>query len=187
MRNLLLINGHEPFERAPGRLNTTMINTIRDVCCREFNIKMTHVVKGYQVKEEIEKFKWADIVVLQTPIYWFNVPGVLKTYMDHVFIPEVFFTKSNQFGRGGLLTEKAYMLSVSWGAKQKEFSASSSDFLDGYNEDQVLFPIHKTFEYCGFKQLPTFSIHSAMNLTFSINTYKDQLKEHLQSHLLQNQ
>ncbi|WP_053070292.1 NAD(P)H-dependent oxidoreductase [Alkalihalobacillus pseudalcaliphilus] len=76
----------------------------------------TNVLKGYHISEEIEKFKKADFIIIQTPIYWFSLPGVLKKYIDAVFVPDIFFTNSNEFGRGGQFDGKKYMLSVLGGS-----------------------------------------------------------------------
>ncbi len=178
-----MINGYDHFERAQGKLNQYMVNLIQGICEDDFDIKTTNVFTGYKVDEELEKFKWADIVIIQTPIYWFSVPGILKKYMDDVFAPGVFFGKSSEFGRGGKLTAKKYMLSVTWGAKESVFNGKRDDFLEGLSEEQVLFPVHKTFEYCGLIMLPTFSIYSAMKL-HSVESYKEKIQRHLNQYLL---
>ncbi len=183
MKNLLLINGHDHFERAPGHLTTFMTNLIKEVSIAKFEVKETKVIDGYETEEEIKKFQWADLVIVQTPIYWFSLPGILKKYVDDVFVPNVFFTKSNEFGRGGLLTEKDYMLSVSWGANETAFNGRQAGFLEGYSEDDVLFPVHKAFEYCGMRRQPTFSIYSAMK-PLSLTECADQFHAHFTKHFM---
>ncbi|WP_082394048.1 NAD(P)H-dependent oxidoreductase [Bacillus sp. JCM 19034] len=121
--------------------------------------------------------------MIQTPIYWFSVPGILKKYIDDVFIPDVFFGKAKEFGRGGKWCDKKYMLSVTWGASESAFNGTKSDFLEGLSEDQVLFPIHKTFEYCGFHRIPTFSVYSSMKLQV-LEPYTTKIKDHLQTYLI---
>ncbi|KMJ55209.1 hypothetical protein AB685_28450 [Bacillus sp. LL01] len=182
MRKLLLINGQDYFERAQGELNNTMSKYIEEFTTNEFEVVQTAIAKGYRVPEEIEKFKWADIIIIQTPIYWFSLPGILKKYIDDVFIPDIFFGKSKQFGQGGKFNKKKYMLSVTWGARESAFKGTKEDFLEGLSEEQVLFPIHKTFEYCGFNKLPTFSIYSSMNLK-ELDPYITKMHCHLQEHL----
>src|SRR6478735_12840799 len=82
----------------------------------QFDIKTTVVDKGYEVEEEIEKWLWADVVIMQTPIYWFSIPGKFKQYIDCVYMDNIFFKGSSQYGRGGLLTGKKYMFSLTWNA-----------------------------------------------------------------------
>ncbi|MDO6448507.1 NAD(P)H-dependent oxidoreductase [Oceanobacillus profundus] len=183
MKKLLLINGHDVFQRAKGQLTDYMVDLIREECKHHIELKETKIIAGYNTKEEIGKFQWADIVILQTPIYWFSIPGIVKKYIDDVFVPDIFFTKAKKFGRGGLLTQKEYMLSVSWGANIKAFNGSQTSFLEGYSEDEVLFPIHKIFEYCGLNRLPTFSIYSAMK-NQSLKEYTSQLQDHLRRYIV---
>ncbi|MCM3762117.1 NAD(P)H-dependent oxidoreductase [Alkalihalobacillus oceani] len=178
MKHLLLISGHDRFARATGTLNRSLVTSIMEICQQQFEIKLTEVVDGYNQHEEVEKFKWADVVIIQAPIYWFSFPGILKKYIDDVFIPELFFGKAEQFGRGGKMTDKKYMLSLTWGAGRSAFQGKETDFLEGLTEDQVLFSVHKAFEYCGFTMLPTFSVHSAMQLQ-SLEQPIKRLHEHL--------
>ncbi|WP_368505189.1 NAD(P)H-dependent oxidoreductase [Alkalihalophilus sp. As8PL] len=182
MRKLLIIKGQDYFERAQGELNNTMSKYIGEFTTNEFEVVLTDIAKGYRVPEEIVKFKCADVIIIQTPIYWFSLPGILKKYIDDVFIPGIFFGKSKRFGQGGKFNKKKYMLSVSWGARESEFKGTKDDFLEGLSEEQVLFPIHKTFEYCGFNKLPTFSIYSSMNLQ-ELDPYITKFQRHLQEHL----
>ncbi|WP_042220926.1 NAD(P)H-dependent oxidoreductase [Oceanobacillus manasiensis] len=186
MKNILLINGHDVLQRAKGQLTDHMIDLIREEVSPHFELKETIIYKGYNIKEEIEKFQWADIVLIQTPIYWFSIPGIFKKYFDDVFMPDVFFTKAKEFGRGGLLTQKEYMLSVTWGAHINAFNGSQDSFLEGYSPDQVLFPLYKIFEYCGLNRLPTFSIYSAMK-NLPLKEYTSQLQDHLQRHIIKGE
>ncbi|MBK3497425.1 NAD(P)H-dependent oxidoreductase [Viridibacillus sp. YIM B01967] len=163
MDKILLVDGHDQYERAQGTLTQSLAKVIQSDLSTEYEIQTTIVKEGYEVDKEIEKFLWADCIVIQTPIYWFSIPGLLKKYFDDIFLPKVFFAKGPELGRGGLLKEKKYMFSVTWGVKKTSFASTEpTAFLEGKTEDEVLFPVHKTFEYCGMQQLPTFSLYGAM-------------------------
>jgi len=84
MKNVLIINGHEYYKKSKGELNQTIFNEIQHLLTDQFDIKTTVVDKGYEV-EEIEKWLWADVVIMQTPIYWFSIPGKFKQYIDCVY------------------------------------------------------------------------------------------------------
>nr|WP_273273733.1 NAD(P)H-dependent oxidoreductase [Maribacter polysiphoniae] len=87
MKNIFIINGSHPFAHSGGRFNETLFtNTISYFDTREeFEVKFTQVGENYNVKEEVEKFKWADIVIYHTPIWWFQIPFGFKKYIDEVF------------------------------------------------------------------------------------------------------
>ncbi|MGQ7155828.1 NAD(P)H-dependent oxidoreductase, partial [Escherichia coli] len=65
---------------------------------------------GYNIKEEQDTFLWADVVIYQTPIYWFSVPGLFKTYMDEVYEYGLFFKGADEYGTGGLLTNDIFYI-----------------------------------------------------------------------------
>lgn len=177
MSNVLIINGHDYYERAKGKLSNTIFTAIIKQLEHQYLIQTTIVADGYNITEEIQKYKWADVIIIQTPIYWFNISGALKKYLDDIYVPNVFFGKSERFGHGGLFTDKKYMLSVTWGTPEKAFS-DPNHFLEGKSEDEVLFNIHKTHEYCGMRPLQTFSVYSAMR-----DPNVEQILIHLEAHL----
>src|SRR4051812_17343831 len=39
-----------------------------------------------EVKEQIENIFWADLLLLQFPLWWFGPPAILKGWMDRVFV-----------------------------------------------------------------------------------------------------
>ncbi|WP_375347362.1 NAD(P)H-dependent oxidoreductase (plasmid) [Priestia megaterium] len=122
MKNILIINGHEYYENAKGQLNQTLTERIVDKLSPVYNIKTTIVEKGYEIKEEQEKFKWADIITFQSPVYWFNYPGAFKKYIDSVYEHGVFYRSADPYGTGGQLKGRQYMLSVTWAASDDAFS-----------------------------------------------------------------
>lgn len=44
-----------------------------------------------EVKEAVADLRWCDSLVFVYPTWWFNFPGVLKGYLDRVFLPGVAF------------------------------------------------------------------------------------------------
>ena len=71
-----MINAHQRYEGfADGKLNQTLIDAAKDLLSGiGYEIKTTNVENGYDIPEELEKHKWADVVIVQTPVYWMSVP-----------------------------------------------------------------------------------------------------------------
>ncbi len=70
------------------------------------------MVEGeYDIAEEIEKFKWADIIVFHTPIYWMYLPWGFKKYIDEVYMSayKVLFDDDGR-DTGGMMDGVKYML-----------------------------------------------------------------------------
>lgn len=135
MKNIFIINGGHPFAHSGGRFNETLFNTTITYFDQKdnFAVKYTQVGDDYNIKEEVEKFKWADIVIYHTPIWWFQIPFGFKKYIDEVF------TKGHQngiyksdgrsrtnpdinYGTGGLMHGKKYILTSSWNAPKAAFT-----------------------------------------------------------------
>ncbi|SEO15298.1 modulator of drug activity B [Amphibacillus marinus] len=158
MKRILIINGHEWYPNSQGRLNEKLTNHIKKRLAGSYELKETIIDQGYLIEEEQEKYKWADCIIYQTPIFWFSIPGKLKTYFDRVIKSGVCFEQSEQYGRGGLFKDKHYMLSTTWSAPADQFN-SHGGFFEGKSLDDVLFPLHRTHAFIGMKPLKTFSLH----------------------------
>ncbi|MBP3041067.1 NAD(P)H-dependent oxidoreductase [Bacillaceae bacterium Marseille-Q3522] len=161
MENVLIINGHETYPSSQGKLNETVFSSLVEKLSPHYKVKTTVIADGYQVEEEGEKFNWADIIIFQTPVFWFSIPGTFKTYIDKVYQYGLFFSGSETYGRGGLFTDKKYMLSTTWNAPADVFS-NPEQFFNGKTVDDIFLPFHKTQEFCGLKQLKSFSLHDVI-------------------------
>ena len=172
--NVLLINGHQRWEGfAEGKLNQTIIDeTQKQLTNTGYEIKTTIVESGYDIAEELDKYKWADAVFVQTPVYWMSVPYLFKKYMDEVFtsgIGEVLCTDdgrtrsdlSKKYGSGGLMNKKKYMLSTTWNAPLESFE-DPAQFFEGKGVDGVFMWLHKAFQFFSMEPLPTFSCHDVL-------------------------
>lgn len=86
---------------------TLFLQRWRTRLSEKYEVKKTVVADGYQIPEEHEKFKWADAVIYQTPVYWFSVPALFKKYIDEIYEYGLFYQGSEDYGRGGLFTDKS--------------------------------------------------------------------------------
>ena len=174
VKKVLLINAHQRYEGfTEGNLNQTLIDAARDLLSGlGCEIKTTTVEHGHDVAEELEKCNWTDVVFVQTPVYWMSVPYLFKKYIDEVYtagIGEVLCKDdgrtrsdlSKQYGSGGLMYGKQYLISTTWNAPLEAFE-DSSQFSEGKGVDGVFMWLHKTFQCFGMELLPTFSCHDVL-------------------------
>ncbi len=105
-----------------------------------------------EIQQEMERVFAADLLILQFPMWWFSVPGILKSWIDRVFA----FGVAYDFGRTwdkGVFAGKRAMLSFTTGAPPGVFEP------DGRSGDleRVLWPLHGgVLALCGFSVLPPF-------------------------------
>ncbi|SHE61268.1 modulator of drug activity B [Seinonella peptonophila] len=174
MKRILIINGHASTDR---RLNQTLVDHMVKRLQSKFEVKTSIIAAGYQIEEEVDKFRWADFVIFQTPIFWFSIPGIFKTYIDEVYQHGTFYRSANKYGTGGQFTDKKYMLSMTWNATTAQFS-DPDQFFEGKNVDEAMFHFHKTQEFVGMKPLSSFSLHDVVKNP-DIDQFLAQLDQHL--------
>ncbi|MCK1651800.1 NAD(P)H-dependent oxidoreductase [Bradyrhizobium sp. 149] len=120
------------------------------------------------VKGEIEKLLWADVLILLFPLWWFSMPAILKGWVDRVFAYGFAYGVGehsekrwgDRYGEGTLAGKRA-MLIVTAGGWQEHYSARG---INGPIDD-LLFPInHGILYYPGYDVLPPFVVYKADKL-----------------------
>jgi len=190
VKKVLLINAHQRYEGfAEGKLNQTLIDAAKDFLSgMGYEIKTTIVENGYDIAEELEKYKWTDFVFVQTPVYWMSVPYIFKKYIDEVHtagLGEVFCKDdgrtrsdlSKKYGSGGFMHGKKYMISTTWNAPLEAFE-DSNQFFEGKGVDGVFMWLHKNYQFFGMAPLPTFSCYDVLKNADVENDLK-RFKQHL--------
>lgn len=181
-QTLLLINGAEARGVAQGLLNQTLFELAKTELQPHYHVLETTIAEGYQVSDEQAKFKQADIIIFQYPVFWFSVPGVFKTYLDEVYEHGVFFTGSDRYGEGGLLAGKRYLLSTTWNAPSDVFM-NQDTFFNGRAMDEVLLGMHKAQQYVGMTQLKSFGAFDVVGNP-QLDHQRTAWRQHLQTELV---
>jgi NADPH dehydrogenase (quinone) len=185
-KTALIINGaeiHKPA--ASGRLNTLLFETLQQELKLSHTVLTTVLQNGYDIAMEQQKFHKADLIIFQTPIFWFSLPSSFKRYVDEVYKYGIFFGPSSQYGRGGLLTGKTYFLSSTWNAKSTDFGLASG-FLGERTPDDLLVSFHLTQQYIGLQQLASFSEYDVVAKPDPDGAVK-RLQQHLQKYIVGRQ
>ena len=174
MKNVFIINAHEPWPFSEGKLNRTIVKkAIENLKDKGYNIQTTTMQDDYDVDKEIEKHMWADAVILQTPCNWMGVPWTFKKYMDEVYSAgmdgrlcdgdgRTRKDTSRQYGSGGTLKGKKYMLSITYNAPLEAFDDPDQTFFGGRGVDDLFWPMHLNFKFFGMTPLSTFACHDVL-------------------------
>jgi modulator of drug activity B len=196
MKKVLLINAHLPIPPSKGKLNESIFDIIKDYLVENgVEIKVTHISKGYDATLEIEKHLWADIVITQSPVFWFSTPWSHVKYISDVFMPAIgkMFkndgrSQSNplsQYGTGGLMLGKKYMLSLTYNAPKEAFNNKNQYLFEGRSVDEAFFHSTAQYKFCGYDILPAFVCFDVIKNP-NFETYKSEIKAHLDKHILGN-
>jgi modulator of drug activity B len=90
---------------------------------------------------------------------------------------------SKQYGTGGTLTGKKYMLSLTFNAPKDSFNNPNQVFFEGRSVDDLLLPTHLNFKFFGMEALPTFASHDVMKNP-SIEDDFTRFDAHITQHIL---
>ncbi|HEY0813804.1 MAG TPA: NAD(P)H-dependent oxidoreductase [Pseudonocardia sp.] len=183
MATVLIVNGAEPHEpMAAGRLNELLVRAARTELQRNFTVLTTTVHAGYDVASEQRKFREADTIIFQFPVYWFALPPTLKKYVDDVYTYGTFFGPTHTYGRGGLLGGRDYMVSTTWNASATDFG-STETFIGQRTADDVLIAFHLTQQYVGLSPLASFSENDVVQHP-DVDGAVERLRQHLRAHVI---
>ena len=122
-----------------------------------------------------------------------GLPWLGKKYIDDIFsagVNTVTYSSdgrsrndpSKTYGSGGLMEGKRYMLSFTYNCPVSEFNNPNA-FFDGLSVDEANVALHKTFQFCGVKPYPTYSVHDIFKSEFDITGVLNGLQEHLKQNL----
>lgn len=173
MTNVFVINGGHRFAHSPGRFNETLLAATKqffDANGDDYQVQATQVGQNYDLDTEVEKYKWADVVIYHTPIWWFQLPFGFKTYIDKVFTAghqngmyqSDGRSRSNpaiNYGTGGSLQGKKYIVTTSWNAPAEAFTLEGEFFEQKSVDEGVLFGFHKMNAFIGMDFLNSIHFH----------------------------
>jgi len=172
MKKIFIINGGQKFGHSGGKFNETISQETLNFFKNNpnFEVKLTDINQDYDPAEEVQKFVWADVIIYHTPIWWFQVPHDFKKYIDVVFT-EGHATgiynsdgRSSQnpainYGTGGMLHGRKYMLTTSWNAPKEAFTLPGEFFSQKSVDEGPLFGFHRMNAFTGMTPLESMHFH----------------------------
>ena len=104
------------------------------------------------IQQELDKLQWADLLILNFPLYWFSVPAILKGWIDRVLVSGVCYGGKRFYDQGGLAGKKA-LVSLTLGGQEHMFGEGA---IHGPLEDMLRPLLRGTLAYVGLEVLPPF-------------------------------
>jgi modulator of drug activity B len=192
---ILIINTHLTYAGwSEGKLNLAFMEQAKAFFTeRGHQVAETFVERGYKADEEVAKHAAADVVILQTPVNWFGAPWIYKKYVDEVFnaglASKVLLegdgrTRSDparQYGTGGKMHGKKFMISATWNAPTATFNNPDSVLFAGKGRDDLFLPITSNYKFCGYDILPDFGVFDIFknpDIPRALEDYQRHLEQH---------
>lgn len=104
------------------------------------------------IQQELDKLLWADLLILNFPIFWFSAPAMLKGWIDRVLVSGVCYGGKRFYDHGGLAGKKA-LVTVTLGGREHMFGEGA---IHGLLEDMLRPILRGTLAYVGFEVLQPF-------------------------------
>ena len=151
MTKVLLLVAHPDFKNSVG--NKTITNALAELP----NVNVRNLADLYpdfkiDVAAEQKALVENDLIILQYPIYWYNMPPILKQWFDNVF------TYGFAFGDGAKLTNKTIMASVTAGSPEHSYPEGEMK--------RIMLPVKASAEFCKInylEPLASYGIYSSPN------------------------
>lgn len=153
--NILIILAHPNIEKSIGNRHIVeIISKNKEVEVRYLNALYPDFI--ISVKAEQDALKKADVIIFQYPLFWYNVPGILKEWIDNVF------TYGFAFGKGNYQLEgKKIIVSFTTGSSSKDYP---EDVVE-----KIVFPFKGLANFCKMDYITTVYSHEIAN-------YSDEAK-----------
>lgn len=171
-QKIFIINGGQIFGHSGGKFNKTLLEQTKDFFAQhsQFEVRSTDINYEYDLKQEVEHFVWADVIIYHTPIWWFQLPNGFKKYIDEVFTEGrqtgIYHSDGRSavnpainYGTGGMMHGKKYLLTTSWNAPKTAFTLQGEFFNERSVDDGPLFGFHRMNAFTGMKPLESIHFH----------------------------
>ena len=121
MAKILVISGHADLKISLA--NKTILETLAQKNSDIEIRKLDELYPDYKfdVKAEQEKLEGADVIIFQFPVYWYSVPGILKLYIDEIFLHGWAYGS-----QGKALAGKKIIFSATFGGPKEEYTKTGA-------------------------------------------------------------
>lgn len=124
-----------------------------------YALEQRHALKNNtlpaDIAEELAMLKECDLLVLNFPLYWFSLPGVLKGWVDRVFLSGAVYGGRNFYDRGLMKGKKAW-LTFTLGGRDHMFGEGA---VHGELNEMLKPVLRGTLGYAGFDVVEPFAAY----------------------------
>ena len=143
MPQILIVSGHP--DPATSLANRLILRNVKELVPAA-NVRELGVLYPdgqFDVAAEQEALAGADIIVLVFPLHWYSVPGLMKNWIDRVWLHGFAYGS-----KGDRLRGKRMVLSVTTGGPETAYRHDGSQTA---TLREILLPLRLTARNCGMK------------------------------------
>ena len=138
----LIILAHPNIEQSTA--NKTIVETLQNKV-KDLEVRNIHqLYPNYQinVQEEQAALLRHELIILQYPMYWFNMPAILKLWFDEVFTYQFAYGS-----KGDKLKDKKLLTSLTIGQVEKNYSDYDANIIDHLHQPVKLSALYSQMQY----------------------------------------
>ncbi|MEI8086377.1 MAG: NAD(P)H-dependent oxidoreductase [Paludibacter sp.] len=135
-------------------------NDFKALTNTDFFKYQTEQLQAYQndgfvedLKAEMDKLEWCDVLIFNFPLWWFGMPAILKGWVDRVFAMGFVYGNGKGVYENGCFKNKTAFATLTTGGPAQTYTENSSNG----DINSILFPLqHGVFYFAGMTVLPPF-------------------------------
>jgi NAD(P)H dehydrogenase (quinone) len=101
------------------------------------------------IRAEMEKVVWCDLLIAQFPLWWFGLPAIAKGWFDRVLAMDFAYGGGRLFDQGPFVGKRALLSLTTGGAESMYGEGGRNGTMEA-----MLYPIHHGIRFTGFEVLP---------------------------------
>ncbi len=164
----LIILAHPDFEQSTA--NKTIVETLQNKV-KDLEVRNIHqLYPNYQINvaEEQAALLRHELIILQYPMYWFNMPAILKLWFDEVFTYQFAYGS-----KGDKLKDKKLLTSLTIGQVEQNYSDYDVDIINHLHEPVKLSTLYSQMQY-----LTPIVLYGVSPVTSEQNDIQAKAKQH---------
>lgn len=137
MKNILVVTGHTHFEDSVGNKKIISILKERYPDAKFNDLNVLYADYNVDVDKEKEKLLWADIIVIQSPLFWYSMTSLIMRWLEEVF------EHGWAYGsKGHALDGKGIIIGITAGSTNEDYAQGGKM---GISVDEILKPYKRTY------------------------------------------
>ncbi len=154
--NILVIYAH-PYPRR-SRAGRALLTKVADLPGLEFHsLYSLYPDFAIDVAREQASLRKADIIVWQTPIYWYGIPSLMKHWFEKVLLDGF------AYGKGGdAVSNKPLQWVTTTGTALNDYRETG---MHHHSFAAFVPPVEETARFCGMRWQPPIVVHDAHDIS----------------------
>ncbi|MGQ4078383.1 NAD(P)H-dependent oxidoreductase [Streptococcus dysgalactiae] len=177
MANILIVTGHTYPDLSVGNKEIERLLKENYPDAQVSNLIELYPDFQIDVKAEQEKLLWADVIIIQSPLFWYSMSSLVMRWLEEVF------EHGWAYGsKGHALDNKKVILGLTAGSTNEDYAVGGKM---GISVQEILKTLEITFDFCRMNLLGSVFTGGMFNTGNATTEQEEELKKLAQQHVNQ--